>query len=200
MTRLTTHSQRKEKNKCGTTDTRNNLDSPLALSYGGRQSKIPICCIWEREEERGWIWAVAFMSGALFQDSWGFSTNCSLLIGTAVKKDIHHPPFWNPKINPFVNLKHKRNEEGQTSSLGRPRSNANRSCTLLLYHESFAYSIGPPIHDWYQQEHPGAALELNYLLLTICSLVWGWRRGISLKVQHWFVIFCGRADSWTWSS
>ncbi|GBM35051.1 hypothetical protein AVEN_203218-1 [Araneus ventricosus] len=97
-------------------------------------------------------------------------------------------------------LKQERNEEGQTSSLGRPRSSANRSCSLFLYHESFAYNIGPPIHGWYQQKHPGAALELNYLLQTICSLVWGWRRGISLKVQHWFVIFCGRADSWTWSS
>ncbi|GBM93454.1 hypothetical protein AVEN_180233-1 [Araneus ventricosus] len=26
------------------------------------------------------------------------------------------------------------------------------------------------------------------------------RRGTSLKVLHWFVIFCGRADSWTSSS
>ncbi|GBN99030.1 hypothetical protein AVEN_62333-1 [Araneus ventricosus] len=38
------------------------------------------------------------------------------------------------------------------------------------------------------------------IVLTICSHVWSWRRGTSLKVLHWFVIFCGRADSWTWSS
>ncbi|GBN67422.1 hypothetical protein AVEN_179680-1 [Araneus ventricosus] len=35
------------------------------------------------------------------------------------------------------------------------------------------------------------------LLQTICSHVWSWRRGTSLKVLRWFVIFCGRADSWT---
>ncbi|GBN93813.1 hypothetical protein AVEN_195471-1 [Araneus ventricosus] len=30
----------------------------------------------------------------------------------------------------------KGNRQSQTSSLGRPRSTANNSCTLLLYHES----------------------------------------------------------------
>ncbi|GBM23357.1 hypothetical protein AVEN_97760-1 [Araneus ventricosus] len=38
------------------------------------------------------------------------------------------------------------------------------------------------------------------LLQTICPHVWSWRRGTSLKVLLWFVISCGRADSWTWSS
>ncbi|GBN30713.1 hypothetical protein AVEN_17476-1, partial [Araneus ventricosus] len=37
-------------------------------------------------------------------------------------------------------LNHKGNGGSQTSSLERPRSSANRRCTLLLYHESFAYS------------------------------------------------------------
>ncbi|GBN09550.1 hypothetical protein AVEN_121773-1 [Araneus ventricosus] len=40
----------------------------------------------------------------------------------------------------YTQLKHKGNGRSQTSSLGRPRSSGNRSCTLL-YHESFAYSI-----------------------------------------------------------
>ncbi|GBM63153.1 hypothetical protein AVEN_266805-1 [Araneus ventricosus] len=38
----------------------------------------------------------------------------------------------------YTKLKHKGKGQSQTSSLGRPRSIANRSCTLLLY-ESFAY-------------------------------------------------------------
>ncbi|GBM60341.1 hypothetical protein AVEN_46770-1, partial [Araneus ventricosus] len=42
----------------------------------------------------------------------------------------------------YTQLKHEGNERSQTSSLGRPRSSANRSCTLLFYHESFAYSFG----------------------------------------------------------
>ncbi|GBM20265.1 hypothetical protein AVEN_42416-1 [Araneus ventricosus] len=46
------------------------------------------------------------------------------------------------KAIPLYQLKHKSNGQSQTSSLGRPRSSANRSCTLLLYHESFAYSFG----------------------------------------------------------
>ncbi|GBN56878.1 hypothetical protein AVEN_215006-1 [Araneus ventricosus] len=41
----------------------------------------------------------------------------------------------------YTQLKHKGNGQSQTSSLGRPRSSANKNCTLLLYHESFAYSI-----------------------------------------------------------
>ncbi|GBM08520.1 hypothetical protein AVEN_69748-1 [Araneus ventricosus] len=43
------------------------------------------------------------------------------------------------------------------------------------------------------------AIHTN-LLQTICSHAWSWRRGTSLKVLRWFVIFYGRADSWTWSS
>ncbi|GBN31947.1 hypothetical protein AVEN_129906-1 [Araneus ventricosus] len=41
----------------------------------------------------------------------------------------------------------KSNGQSQTSSLGRPRSSANRSCTLLLYYEPFAYRIGLPIGE-----------------------------------------------------
>ncbi|GBN62828.1 hypothetical protein AVEN_69451-1 [Araneus ventricosus] len=37
------------------------------------------------------------------------------------------------------------------------------------------------------------------IVLTICSHVWSWKRGTSLKFLHWFVIFCGPADSWTWT-
>ncbi|GBO46775.1 hypothetical protein AVEN_84763-1 [Araneus ventricosus] len=44
-----------------------------------------------------------------------------------------------------------------------------------------------------------SAIHTN-LLQTICSHVWSWRRRTSSKVLRWFVIFCGRADSWTWSS
>ncbi|GBN38566.1 hypothetical protein AVEN_132320-1, partial [Araneus ventricosus] len=44
------------------------------------------------------------------------------------------------KAIPLYQLKHKGNGQSQTSSLVRPRSSANRSCTLLLCHESFAYS------------------------------------------------------------
>ncbi|GBM63932.1 hypothetical protein AVEN_110485-1 [Araneus ventricosus] len=46
------------------------------------------------------------------------------------------------KAIPLYQLKHKGNRQSQTSSLGRPRSSGNRSYTLLLYHESFAYSFG----------------------------------------------------------
>ncbi|GBM63569.1 hypothetical protein AVEN_173069-1 [Araneus ventricosus] len=42
----------------------------------------------------------------------------------------------------YTQLKHKGNGQSQTSSLGRPRPSANNSCSLLLYHESFAYSFG----------------------------------------------------------
>ncbi|GBN59489.1 hypothetical protein AVEN_34490-1 [Araneus ventricosus] len=42
----------------------------------------------------------------------------------------------------YTQPKHKGNGQSQTSSLGRPRSSANRSCTLPHYDESFAYSIG----------------------------------------------------------
>ncbi|GBN63074.1 hypothetical protein AVEN_179737-1 [Araneus ventricosus] len=42
------------------------------------------------------------------------------------------------KAIPLHKLKHKGNGQSHTSSLGRPRS-ANRSCTLLLYHESFVF-------------------------------------------------------------
>ncbi|GBL87228.1 hypothetical protein AVEN_13078-1 [Araneus ventricosus] len=42
----------------------------------------------------------------------------------------------------YTQLKYKGNGQSQTSSLGRPRSSASRSWPLLLYHESFAYSIG----------------------------------------------------------
>ncbi|GBM20762.1 hypothetical protein AVEN_30015-1 [Araneus ventricosus] len=52
------------------------------------------------------------------------------------------------KAIPLYPLKHKGNGQSQTSSLGRPRSSANRSCTLLLYHESFAYSFGYCIRDF----------------------------------------------------
>ncbi|GBM30546.1 hypothetical protein AVEN_265000-1 [Araneus ventricosus] len=45
------------------------------------------------------------------------------------------------KVIPLYPLKHKGNGQSQTSSLGRPRSTANRSRTLLLYHGSFAYSF-----------------------------------------------------------
>ncbi|GBM08367.1 hypothetical protein AVEN_108367-1 [Araneus ventricosus] len=45
------------------------------------------------------------------------------------------------KAIPYTQLKHKGNGQSQTSSLGRPKSSANRSCTLLLYHESFAYFL-----------------------------------------------------------
>ncbi|GBM92478.1 hypothetical protein AVEN_2114-1 [Araneus ventricosus] len=44
------------------------------------------------------------------------------------------------KAIPLYQLKYKGNGQSQTSSLGRPMSSANRSCTLLLYRESFAYS------------------------------------------------------------
>ncbi|GBM77246.1 hypothetical protein AVEN_176215-1 [Araneus ventricosus] len=33
------------------------------------------------------------------------------------------------------------------------------------------------------------------IVLIICSHVWSWRRGTSLKFLHWFVIFCGPADN-----
>ncbi|GBN09997.1 hypothetical protein AVEN_123651-2-1, partial [Araneus ventricosus] len=36
--------------------------------------------------------------------------------------------------------KHKGNGQSQDSSLGPPRSSANRSYALPLYHESFAFS------------------------------------------------------------
>ncbi|GBN98821.1 hypothetical protein AVEN_17319-1 [Araneus ventricosus] len=45
-----------------------------------------------------------------------------------------------------------------------------------------------------------ASSAIHTNLLQTISHVWSWRRGTSLKVLLWFVIFCGRADSWTWSS
>ncbi|GBN94216.1 hypothetical protein AVEN_97284-1 [Araneus ventricosus] len=49
----------------------------------------------------------------------------------------------SPKLegHSITQLKYKGSGQSQTSSLGRPRSSANRRCTLLLYHESFAYSF-----------------------------------------------------------
>ncbi|GBM44644.1 hypothetical protein AVEN_214178-1 [Araneus ventricosus] len=46
------------------------------------------------------------------------------------------------KAIPLYPAKAKGNGQSQTSSLGRPRSSANRRYTLLIYHELFAYSIG----------------------------------------------------------
>ncbi|GBN15651.1 hypothetical protein AVEN_167111-1 [Araneus ventricosus] len=43
------------------------------------------------------------------------------------------------KAIPLYQLKHKGNRQSQTSSLGRQVCN---NCTLLLYHESFAYGFG----------------------------------------------------------